>query len=66
VSSFLPVVSYDRVTGTAGVSPASSDGFTLVAVASFNFGRVAFNESGRDARGPSRSGLGVRYHDGFL
>jgi hypothetical protein len=55
------------ITGTAGVrgprrmfflsagvldSPASSNAFTRAGV-SLNSGDVAFNESGRDARGPS-------------
>jgi hypothetical protein len=39
-------------TGTAGVSPASSNTFTQGAIESGNPGKVAFNESGRDARGP--------------
>jgi ATP-dependent exoDNAse (exonuclease V) beta subunit len=42
-------------TGTAGVSPASSDEFTQGLVKSDS---VAFHESGRDARGPSKSGPG--------
>lgn len=41
-------------TGTAGVSPASSNAFTQVRVESDNPDYVAFNESGRDARGPSK------------
>ena len=41
-------------TGTAGDSPASSDKFTQVTVESDNPGDVAFNESGRGARGPSK------------
>jgi hypothetical protein len=44
------------LTGTAGVSPASKDKFTQVSVGPLNFDRVAFNESERDARGPSKSG----------
>jgi ATP-dependent helicase/nuclease subunit A len=44
-------------TGTAGVSPASSNAFTQGTVESDNPGDVAFNESGRDARGPSNGGL---------
>ena len=43
-------------TGIAGVSPASSNAFTLEAVESVNSGAVAFDESGRDARGPSSTG----------
>ena len=40
-------------TGTAGVPPASSGNFTQAQVESVNSQDVAFNESGRDARGPS-------------
>jgi hypothetical protein len=40
-------------TGTAGVSPASSNEFTRGAAESFNPTGLAFSESGRDARGPS-------------
>ena len=40
-------------TGTAGVSPASSIKFTQVTAESVNWDYVAFNEGGRDARGPS-------------
>jgi len=40
-------------TGTASVPPASSDKFTQVTGESDTPGNVAFNESGRDARGPS-------------
>jgi cytoskeletal protein RodZ len=40
-------------TGIAGVSHASSYKFTQVAVEAERRGHVAFNESGRDARGPS-------------
>ncbi len=42
-------------TGTAGVSPASSDEFTQGAIDSDRPGDVAFDESGRDARGPSEN-----------
>jgi hypothetical protein len=42
--------------GTAGASPASSSGFTQAGVESGNFNEVAFNDSGRGARGPSKSG----------
>jgi len=45
-----------RFTGTAGVPPASSSAFTQVPVESGSSDKVAFNESGRDARGPSKSG----------
>jgi hypothetical protein len=48
---------FDVFTGTAGVSPASSDKFTQVTAESDNQRDVAFNESGRDARGPSKSRL---------
>ncbi len=41
--------------GTAGVAPPSSSGFTRDKVESLNPGYVAFNDSGGDARGPSRS-----------
>ena len=41
------------LTETAGVSPASSNKFTQGLMGSFNFDKVAFNECGRDARGPS-------------
>jgi hypothetical protein len=44
------------LTGTAGVSPASSNGFMRGAVELFKCNKVAFNESGRGARGPSKSG----------
>ena len=47
-------------TGTAGVPPASSNGFTQRAVERVKFDSVAFNESGRDARGPSNSGRDAR------
>ena len=42
-------------TGTAGVSPASSDKFTQVTARPNNPNYSAFNEGGRDARGPSNS-----------
>ena len=42
-------------TGTAPVSSASSDEFTQGAIDSDNPGDVAFDESGRDARGPSEN-----------
>jgi len=41
------------LTGTAGVSPASSNKFTQGLMGSFNFDKVASNECGRDAHGPS-------------
>jgi hypothetical protein len=44
-------------TGTAGVSPASSSGPIQIAVESVNSDIVAFSESGRDARGPSKQML---------
>jgi 4-amino-4-deoxy-L-arabinose transferase-like glycosyltransferase len=47
-------------TGTAGVPPASSNAFTPASVESANQRRVAFDESGRDARGPSTRGPGIR------
>jgi hypothetical protein len=47
-------------TGTAGVSPASSNIFTQGTVAPLNSDNVAFNESGRDARGPSKRGAHFR------
>jgi ATP-dependent helicase/nuclease subunit A len=40
--------------GTAGVSPASSKAFTQSTIKSENPPNVAFHESGRDARGPSK------------
>ncbi len=46
-------------TGTAGVSPASSNTFTQVPVEPDNPDYVAFNESGRDARGPSINGPSI-------
>jgi ATP-dependent exoDNAse (exonuclease V) beta subunit len=49
-------------TGTAGVPPASSDPSTPVLAESLNSDSVVFNESGRDARGPSKSGLGESDH----
>ena len=45
-------------TGTAGVPPASSSGFTRVEDEILNPRYVAFNDGGRDARGPSRSKRG--------
>jgi hypothetical protein len=42
------------LTGTAGASPASSNTFTQVSVESSTLTRVAFNEGGRGARGPSK------------
>jgi hypothetical protein len=47
-------------TATAGVSPASSTAFTRIGVESIKSVYVAFNESGRDARGPSNNGLAVK------
>jgi hypothetical protein len=47
-------------TGIAGVSPASSNGFTQGTVESDKPESVAFNEGGRDARGPSKSGPAKR------
>jgi hypothetical protein len=44
-------------TGTAGVSPASSGAFTQSTGESSNSDSVAFRDGGRDARGPSESGL---------
>jgi len=66
VSSFY----WDDVTGTAGVSPASSDKFAQVTGELVSADRVAFNEGGRDARGPSESGSVLRrsmsFHDFHL
>src|SRR6266852_7580989 len=45
-------------TGTAGVPPASSGAFTQVTTKSGNPNYSAFNDSGRDAHGPS-----VKYSD---
>jgi hypothetical protein len=47
---------------SAGVlgSPASSDEFTPAKDESVNFDKVAFNVSGRGARGPSKSGPPVK------
>jgi len=50
------VAAEPALTGTAGVSPASSDGFIQGTVKSEKPESVAFNEGGRDARGPSKSG----------
>ncbi|HEX9629094.1 MAG TPA: 3'-5' exonuclease, partial [Pyrinomonadaceae bacterium] len=55
-------------TGTAGVPPASSDAFTQVSAKSDHSNNSAFNESGRDARGPSNidpgnRGPSVKYSD---
>jgi len=47
-------------TGTAGVPPASSNAFTPDSVESGYPDKVAFNESGRDARGPREL---VKYSD---
>ena len=47
------------LTGTAGVSPASSSNEIQDEREPSNLERLAFNESGRDARGPSKSGLDV-------
>ncbi len=47
------------ITGTAGVSPASSSGFTPDSAKSSNPELVAFNEGGRDARGPGIDGPGL-------
>jgi predicted Rossmann fold flavoprotein len=61
LSQFLPrrfaiawcVLNFPSLTGTAGVSPASSNKFTQDTVERDTPDNVAFNESGRDARGPS-------------
>jgi ATP-dependent helicase/nuclease subunit A len=50
-------------TGTAGVPPASSNGFTRVPTEAINSDKVAFNEGGRDARGPSKTGPSFAYRD---
>ncbi|HUS11146.1 MAG TPA: FAD-binding protein, partial [Pyrinomonadaceae bacterium] len=50
------------VTGTAGVPPASSTGFTRGKVEILNPGYAAFKDTGRDAHGPSSSG--ARFHTG--
>jgi hypothetical protein len=47
--------------GTAGASPASSSAFTQGRAESGNFDKVAFNESGRGARGPSRDGEQIAF-----
>ena len=44
-------------TATAGVSPASSNGFTREAIESINTIDVAFNDSWRDAHDPSNNVL---------
>jgi ATP-dependent helicase/nuclease subunit A len=54
----LRIISLVDPAGTAGVSPASSDRFNLVTGEPGRTSDVAFNESGRDARGPSKSGPG--------
>ncbi|HEV7472655.1 MAG TPA: FAD-linked oxidase C-terminal domain-containing protein [Pyrinomonadaceae bacterium] len=46
-------------TGNAGVSPASSNGFTHDKVEPFNPADVALHEGGRDAHGPSKSGARI-------
>ena len=53
VSGWLVRFADQRFNGTAGVSPAASSRFTPAGVESFDFYKVAFNESGRDARAPS-------------
>ncbi|MEP6741198.1 MAG: UvrD-helicase domain-containing protein, partial [bacterium] len=50
-------------TGTAGVPPAPGGAFTQVMTESDNPEHSAFNESGRDARGPSVRGPSVNYSD---
>jgi hypothetical protein len=45
------------LTGTAGVSPASSYAFTPVRVENSTLTRVAFDEAGQGARGPSKERL---------
>ncbi|HEV7799355.1 MAG TPA: UvrD-helicase domain-containing protein, partial [Pyrinomonadaceae bacterium] len=58
ISLVDPTSAGSPLTGTAGVSPASNT-FTQVTVES---DRLAFNGSGRDARGPSKSGPGEGDH----
>jgi predicted flavoprotein YhiN len=68
LSQFLPrrfaaawcALNFPSLTGTAGVSSASSNSFTRVALESINSKEVAFNESGRDARGPSKRSLSAK------
>ncbi|HEY2971214.1 MAG TPA: UvrD-helicase domain-containing protein [Pyrinomonadaceae bacterium] len=48
-------------TGTAGVPPASSHTFTQVSVEAVTVDKMAFNESGRDARGPSEHGEQIAF-----
>ena len=50
------------VTGTAGVSPASSNGFTLFPSETINSNKVASHEDGRDARDPSSRGFVLLAH----
>jgi hypothetical protein len=47
-------------TATAGVLPASSTAFTRIGVESIKSVYVAFNESGREARGPAIMGLHLK------
>jgi cytoskeletal protein RodZ len=58
-----PAVTGFALTGTAGVSPASSNKFTLASTESDTSDKMAFNENGRDARGPSKSGFLVSSFD---
>ena len=44
------------LTGTASVSPASSNAFIQGTIEADHSDHMAFNESGRVARGPSKSG----------
>jgi hypothetical protein len=43
-----------RFVGTAGVSPATSNGFTQDSMHLINREKVAFHENGRDARDPRK------------
>ena len=53
LDDFLGLLIGQYFTGTAGVSPASSNAFSQAMIESFSSDQVAFKESGRDAPGPS-------------
>jgi ATP-dependent helicase/nuclease subunit A len=50
-------------TGTAGGPPAASDASTQAGAESDNPSNLAFNDGGRDARGPSNRGPSIKYSD---
>ncbi len=51
------------LTASANISPASSDEFTLVSSEAIKSDQVAFHESGRGARSPSKTDPGFEYRD---